>query len=369
VVANNLALNFAEAQQSDSAVFYHQVQARVQVSMVAKLTLAASLREAGQTTAASELINAHLRISPEDSTTTVWTYFDAARMYTSGDLQGAAAAGRRLSAASGISYRTVGSTIRALVALTAGRPGEAARFEAQRDSTLGSRDYSGWISGIGAARGAILLGVDRAGGVARLDRIIAGEPWRRAAPADRPYLHVATLSARGGEVAKATTMLEAFRREWPEAAASEAMISDVAMVEGEIALAGGNTTEATAKFRMAVQRIAENRTLCAVCAFEAIARAFDAANASDSARVYLERYLAVPAQTRYSNYYGSPDATELAAVRKRLGELYDAAGEREKAMEQYGAFVEQWSNAEAPLQPAVESVRRRIAELAGQEGT
>jgi hypothetical protein len=38
-------------------------------------------------------------------------------------------------------------------------------------------------------------------------------------------------------------------------------------------------------------------------------------------------------------------------------------------MEQYGAFVEQWSNAEAPLQPAVESVRRRIAELAGQEGT
>jgi hypothetical protein len=41
--------------------------------MVSKLKLAASLREAGQTTAASELINAHLRISPEDSTTTVWT--------------------------------------------------------------------------------------------------------------------------------------------------------------------------------------------------------------------------------------------------------------------------------------------------------
>jgi serine/threonine protein kinase len=58
----------------------------------------------------------------------------------------------------------------------------------------------------------------------------------------------------------------------------------------------------------------------------------------------------------------------LAAVEKRLGELYDSRHERQKAIEHYAAFVDQWKEADAELQPVVATVRRRLNELRGQEG-
>jgi tetratricopeptide (TPR) repeat protein len=47
----------------------------------------------------------------------------------------------------------------------------------------------------------------------------------------------------------------------------------------------------------------------------------------------------------------------------RMGEMYDALGDREKAIEYYNRFVARWKNAEPALQPRVEAARARLAEL------
>ena len=58
---------------------------------------------------------------------------------------------------------------------------------------------------------------------------------------------------------------------------------------------------------------------------------------------------------------------ELAPTYVRLGELYEAKGDRRRALEYYGKFVDMWKKADPELQPRVADVRRRIAELTRQE--
>jgi tetratricopeptide (TPR) repeat protein len=369
VVANNLSLNFDQAGQYDSAVHYSRVLARVQPGLVSTLKLAVSLRQAGQREAARALVDSVRGALGADTTSAIFATYEALKSIAGGELRRASELNSGLQSAVGLSDRMAGLGGGAITAFTAGQPTEAARLLARGDSLLGTLDYTAVIPGLGTATAEILYGADPAGGVARLDRVVSGEAWRRAAPADRPWFDVATLYARGGAPDKATDILAAFRREWPQAAASDAMVSRIAMVEGEIAMARGNAAAAVDKFRIATTRIDQNRTLCPACALEAMARAFDAARLPDSALSYIERYLAIPVEARMSNYTNwETDATRLAAVRKRLGELYDAAGERTKAIEQYQAFVDQWQDAEPELQPTVASVRKRIEELQRQGG-
>jgi hypothetical protein len=55
-----------------------------------------------------------------------------------------------------------------------------------------------------------------------------------------------------------------------------------------------------------------------------------------------------------------------AGIYLRLGELAELRGDRTAAAEFYGRFVELWREADAPLQPQVTEVRRRLAELTGE---
>jgi tetratricopeptide (TPR) repeat protein len=63
----------------------------------------------------------------------------------------------------------------------------------------------------------------------------------------------------------------------------------------------------------------------------------------------------------------SPDALYLAGVQKRLGELYDAKGDRQRAIEHYAKFVELWKNADPELQPKVAQAQARLAQLGAAE--
>jgi len=51
---------------------------------------------------------------------------------------------------------------------------------------------------------------------------------------------------------------------------------------------------------------------------------------------------------------------------RRLGELYEARGDRAKALEYYGRFVDLWKGADPELQPVVRDMRARAARLAGE---
>jgi hypothetical protein len=50
-------------------------------------------------------------------------------------------------------------------------------------------------------------------------------------------------------------------------------------------------------------------------------------------------------------------------VRKRLGELYEAKGDAQRAASNYLAFIELWKNADPELQPKVLEARQRLAHL------
>jgi hypothetical protein len=100
---------------------------------------------------------------------------------------------------------------------------------------------------------------------------------------------------------------------------------------------------------------------------DGMARAFDAAHQADSAASYFERYLAIPLAERGIGP-NSSDSKALAAVEKRLGELYDSKNDKANAIKHYAAFVDLWKGADADLQPTVATVKKRLNELRGQEG-
>jgi hypothetical protein len=58
----------------------------------------------------------------------------------------------------------------------------------------------------------------------------------------------------------------------------------------------------------------------------------------------------------------------LAPSLKRLGELYESRGDRRRAADYYGRFIDLWKNADPELQPAVREVRGRLAQLAREPG-
>ena len=57
------------------------------------------------------------------------------------------------------------------------------------------------------------------------------------------------------------------------------------------------------------------------------------------------------------------DALFYAPALNRLGEIYEAKGNKAKAREYYQRFVDQWRDAEPQFQPKVAEARRRIAAL------
>jgi tetratricopeptide (TPR) repeat protein len=82
------------------------------------------------------------------------------------------------------------------------------------------------------------------------------------------------------------------------------------------------------------------------------------ANKPDSAIAELEAFLRAQYDSRLDD-----DMFGLVGAHKRLGELYDAKGDREKAISHLSKFVELWKNADPELQPAVSDAKRRLAKL------
>jgi hypothetical protein len=95
------------------------------------------------------------------------------------------------------------------------------------------------------------------------------------------------------------------------------------------------------------------------------AMAFDRLSRPDSA---LARYLDASHIERDCCFpTAAAIALPLAPIYRRIGELAEDGGDLATALEYYGAFVELWGDADAELQPQVETVAARIAALCGEE--
>lgn len=188
---------------------------------------------------------------------------------------------------------------------------------------------------------------------ARLDETMAAFPLDSLEAIERPYDRLVELYAMVGNVPRARAMLDAFDR---RRAATELVDDDLARhaMLGHIAMAERRYSEAVREFR------AGDGGRCGVCFLPEIARAFDLAGQPDSAIAALEQYL----DTRTDPIDRAiEDGWSLAGSHKRLAELHDAKGNRDRAMSHYARLIDLWKNADADLQPHVKRARDRLAQL------
>ncbi len=172
---------------------------------------------------------------------------------------------------------------------------------------------------------------------------------------DRPYTSLATFFARAGRLAQAKRLLAEFETSVPEAIRRGDYTRHWAA--GEVALAEGRPRDAVAAYR----RWHDEAFACATCGWFEIATIYDRAGQQDSALATYEQIVSTPGlYSLNDNFY------TLAPTYKRLGELYEARGDRAKAREYYGRFVDLWKDADPELQPVVGDVRARLAQLAGE---
>ena len=123
---------------------------------------------------------------------------------------------------------------------------------------------------------------------------------------------------------------------------------------GNIPVAERRYDEAVREFR------AGDMGSCMTCSYPTLARIYDLAGNADSAIAFYERYTSDPDDpVRMWDI----DGLNLAPAHKRLGELYEAKGERAKAASHYATFVELWKDADPELQPHVREARERLRNL------
>jgi tetratricopeptide (TPR) repeat protein len=125
------------------------------------------------------------------------------------------------------------------------------------------------------------------------------------------------------------------------------------------------TAQAEGRWRDAAMAYDEHRLRikCPICDLTDAAHAWERAGESDSALTRYEASVTLPDPRT-----GPTDAPwTLGPTYKRLGEMYEAKGDRARALQYYGEFVNLWQDADPVLQPQVKDVRGRMAGLAGEK--
>jgi eukaryotic-like serine/threonine-protein kinase len=189
-----------------------------------------------------------------------------------------------------------------------------------------------------------------------IEAALARFPLARMAAEDRPYTELAIAYASAGQPEMARRMMTEYRSATPDGLQRGEAFRHAAA--GYVALAEKRPAEAIAEFRQWY-----DETGCTNCGLPEIGRAWDQAGQADSALASYQQSVTAP--VGLLQLFG--DAWNLAHSYKRLGELYEEKGQREKALEYYGKFVGLWKDADAELQPQVRDVKERMTRLAGEK--
>ncbi len=363
---NQLGLIFISRHQGDSALRYFRREAAIEPDPGTVARVPWVLTMAGDTAAAGTALDSLRRATGNRDSSLMMDGARGAVYVARGQYDSLASLTDAMSRSPSRTLRSNGQLISRMIAAIEGRLAKGTAIDNALRSEQAAQHLAPMFP-VWPATFEIVFRGRNADGVRLLDSMTQGIGWSTAPPSDRPYLPVIELYARAGDPARAEAMLNQALTEDPSAKSPDAR-ADFAMARGEIALARGNTADALQQFRAGGVGPDGAPVDCRACVDFAMARAFDQAGQSDSATAYLERYLAVPAVERGFNAGFSVDWKDLAAVQKRLGELYDAKHDRARAMQHYTAFVDLWKNADPDLQPVVAPVKRRLAELAAQEG-
>ena len=129
-------------------------------------------------------------------------------------------------------------------------------------------------------------------------------------------------------------------------------------IRAEVAWLNGNLAEALAEIEQTHPEVFWTATLGGLIESETYQRYMRGVLLAEMGR-YQEalRWLGTLGQ-------GSGDGfVYLAPKHLEIGKVYESMGEREKAIEHYGRFVELWQDCEPECQPLLEEVRERISRL------
>jgi tetratricopeptide (TPR) repeat protein/tRNA A-37 threonylcarbamoyl transferase component Bud32 len=252
------------------------------------------------------------------------------------------------------------------LALMRGRIAEAERQLREAIAAAAGRGDAGPVIGashLAHANAALRRAPARARHI--LDSTLARHPLVAIPNSDRPYLELAEAFAVAGNPGRARallaefdTVVNAMHRRLMQARRHE--------VSATVLLAEAQPRLAVTEFRLAQQ------DRCPFCALAGLGLAHDLVGEADSAITIYERYLAMPSLWRVGVPFTlairevfsiTPDARYRGPVLKRLGELYEARGDREKAAHYYTMLVELWKDADPELQRTVREVRRRLERL------
>jgi tetratricopeptide (TPR) repeat protein/predicted Ser/Thr protein kinase len=217
-------------------------------------------------------------------------------------------------------------------------------------------DTSGYYSGVGLAAWIELSLSDRRDRALQMvDAAVSRYPWENLDPRDRPYSSLAQFYAIAGDVDRAKRLLSEYEAAVPEPLRRSDFVLHAA--RGAVAEAEGRLDDAAAHYRAWYDAGGE----CASCGLSERARVYDAMGQRDSALALYGR----AAEIRGAGwafdqmpYYG-PNL-------KRLGELAEERGDTAKAVEYYDRLIDLWRDADPELQPIVDEVRSRLADLAGE---
>ncbi len=248
--------------------------------------------------------------------------------------------------------------VRSSVAKVHGRIAEARRLSHEAWALLGeggAREAAVMDGADDATMVAWFLG-DRTAALRILDDTLSRHPLDSLAHITDPYFDVQLAFAAAGNPERARTTLAKWEETRKRISAGDDSVNRHVM-HGSLAMASGQYDQAIAEFRAA------SVIGCDVCVLPLLARAYDLAGHADSSIAVYTRYLALPSPDR-----AFIDGTYMPAAHKRLGELYEAKGDRQHAISQYTTFVDLWKNADAALQPSVAEVRAKIARLSRLEG-
>ena len=239
------------------------------------------------------------------------------------------------------------------LALLRGKVGEASRY---RRTAMRAEEEGGYLGHYlldGLALAAADVWVRKTPPSASAPAaLLTRYPLDSIPPLDRPYVELAGVYSGMGHPERALALARDFAGRGLAAgrfgeAAHHHML-------GAAALAAGRYGDAVLELRQAA---AEEQ--CPTCALPELAQAYDLGGAGDSAVAVYERYLETPWMGRLEI-----DAVRLPPAYERLGELYEARHEPQRAAAMYRRMIALWQEADPELRPRVAAAERRLASLA-----
>jgi eukaryotic-like serine/threonine-protein kinase len=201
-------------------------------------------------------------------------------------------------------------------------------------------------------------GSDRTAAAGLLAAALSRYPLASLDPLDRPYLDLVSAFALAGKADEAKRLYREFEAAVPEGMRRLRLVRHAA--RGAIAEADGRQENALDAYRA---WLAEDGG-CGICGSYELGTIHDRLGRTDSAIAAFERVAGTPTFESARTL----ESYTLAPSLKRLGELYEARGDRRRAADHYGRFIDLWKNADPELQPAVREVRGRLAQLAREPG-